>query len=177
MSSMRLGWIWFGSMIMIGLLTGGLHLLAVPIVIGAWFIYATFFTMVGMWFSMTCQSSMRATVYTVLMTLLLGGGHWIAMGLLCYLPLALVSHGGPGNFFEYALKFQAGMTPPIVLGIYAYSWEDLVHNFTRDNELRAVMLLGLFGLVLWIAGCVVLWYGMLLPRFKQITRREELLYE
>lgn len=177
LSSLRLAWVWFGCMITIGLLTGGLHLLAVPILIGAWFIYATFFTMVGMWFSMTCRSSMRATVYTVLMTLLLGGGHWIAVGLLCYLPLALVTHGGQGNFFEYAIKFQAGMTPPVVLGLYAYSWEDLGRHFSRDEEIRAIMLLGLFGLVLWIAGCVVMWFGMLVPRFKQITRREELLYE
>ena len=34
-----------------------------------------------------------------------------------------------------------------------------------------------FGLVLWSAGCLVMWFGMLLPKFKQIARREELIYE
>jgi ABC-2 type transport system permease protein len=176
-TSLRTGWLWFGTMITIALLTGGVHLLAVPIVVGAWFVYATFFIMVGMWYSMACKTSMRATVYTVLTALLLGGGHWFVMTLLCYLPAALIARAGPGNFLEYLMKFQAGMTPPFVLGIYAYSWEDLSQHFHNVDEWKQLMLFSLFGLVLWSAGCLVMWYGLLVPKFKQLTRREEILYE
>jgi ABC-type transport system involved in multi-copper enzyme maturation permease subunit len=177
LSSLRLAWLWFGCMVTVAILARGIHLLAAPIVIGTWFIYATFFTMIGMWFSMACKTSMRATVYTVLTTLLLGGGHWIVMAFLCYLPAALVTRGGTGHFFEYAIKFQAGMTPPIVLGLYAYSWQDLSSDLRHVDDWKHVAMFALFGLVLWAAGCLVMWYGMLLPKFKQITRREELLYE
>src|SRR4029077_16888621 len=132
-----------------------------------WFIYATFFTMLGMWFSMACKTSMRATVYTVLMTLLLGGGHWIFMVFLCYMPTAIVSRGGPGNFLEYLAEFEAGMTPPIFLGVYPSSWDNLDHDFRHWDEWKKVMLFSLFGLVLWSAGCLVMWYGLLVPKFKQ----------
>ena len=179
LTSMRMGWLWFGSMLALALLSGGLHVLAVPIVLGFWLIYATFFTLVGMWFSMTCQTSLRATVYTVLTTLFLGGGHWVLMALLCYMPTVILSRGGgPGDFVEYMVKFELGMTPPAVLGIYAYSWDNLAHDFQRGDDFeKHVMLFSLFGLILWGVGCLVLWHGILLPRFRQLTRREELMYE
>jgi ABC-type transport system involved in multi-copper enzyme maturation permease subunit len=179
LTSLRMGWLWFGSMVLLALFSGGLHLLAVPIVIGSWFIYATFFTLLGMWFSMTCKTTMRATVYTVLTTLFLGGGHWVLMGFLCYMPVLMLSHGGgPGDFLEYLAKFELGMTPPAVLVFYSYSWENLAHDFQRGDDFeKHVMLFAVFGLVLWCVGCLVMWYGLLLPRFRQITRREELIYE
>ncbi len=177
LTSLRLAWVWFGCMVTIAVLTGGVHLLAVPILVVSWFVYAVFFAMLGMWFSMACQSSMRATVYTVLMSLLFGGGHWILVGLLCYLPTMLIARGGPDVFLEYAAKFQAAMTPPIVLGLYAYSWENLAQDFRRESDVKHLLVLSLFGLVLWSAACVVMWYGMLVPKFRQVTRREELLYE
>lgn len=177
LTSLRSAWIWFGSMTAIAILTGGVHPLAVPIVLGSWFVYATFFTMVGMWFSMACQSSMRATVYTVMTTLFLGGGHWVVIGFCCYMPIGILSRGGPGDLLEVMMKFQAGMTPPAVIALYSFSWENLAQDFRHQDEWKHVMLFALFGLVLWAAGCLVMWFGMLLPKFKQITRREELIYE
>jgi hypothetical protein len=178
LTSLRMGWIWFGSMVALALFTGGVHLLAVPIVIGAWFIYATFFTLIGIWFSMTCKTAMRATIFTVLTTLFLSGGHWVIMALLCYIPGFVLSRGGGHNeFFEYLAKFELGMTPPAVLVFFSYSWDELARRFGPDDFLRQVMMFSLFGLVLWGVGCLVMWYGILLPRFKQIARREELVYE
>jgi len=89
----------------------------------------------------------------------------------------LIARGGPDVFLEYAAKFQAAMTPPIVLGLYAYSWENLAQDFRRESDVKHLLVLSLFGLVLWSAACVVMWYGMLVPKFRQVTRREELLYE
>jgi ABC-2 family transporter protein len=177
-TSVRMGWLWFGSMLTVAVLSGGVHLLAVPLVVAEWFVYASFFAMVGLGFSMSCRSSMRATVYTVMTTLLLGGGHWLVMGLCCYLPAEILLRGGghPGNFFEYLVKFQAGMTPPFVMGASAYSWEDLGNNFVR-GEFVQVIAFCLVGLVLWGVGSLILWYGMLVPRFRLIARREELIYQ
>ena len=177
-TSVRMGWLWFGSMLTVAVLTGGVHLLAVPLVIAEWFVYAAFFAMVGIGFSMSCKSSMRATVYTVMTTLLLGGGHWLVMALCCYLPAEFLLRGGghSDRSLEYIAKFQLGMTPPFVMGISAYSWEDLWRNFTR-REFGEMILFCLVGLFLWGVGSLILWYGMLAPRFRLIARREEMIYQ
>jgi ABC-type transport system involved in multi-copper enzyme maturation permease subunit len=178
LTSLRTHGLWFGSMMALAVLSGGLHWLAAPVVLGMWFIYATFFTLLGMWFSMTCKTALRATIYTVLTTLFLGGGHWLLMILLCYFPAEAVGGGGGRDFFEYLVKFELGMTPPAVLVFYSYSVESLTQDFHHhDHFEQHVMLFALFGLVLWGAGCLVMWYGILLPRFREITRREELIYE
>lgn len=177
LTSLRLAWFWFGSMACLGILTGGLHPLAMPIVLGAWLVYATFFSMVGLWFSMACKSSMRATVYTVLTTLLLGGGHWVVLGFCCYMPFAILSRGGPDTPLEFMAKFQLGMTPPAVIGLYAYSWENLASDFRHDDFVKHVMLLSIFGLVVWAAASVTLWFAVLVPKFRAIARREDLVYE
>jgi ABC-type transport system involved in multi-copper enzyme maturation permease subunit len=175
--SLRMGWVWFGSMLAIALFTGGIHLLAVPIVIVAWFVYAVFFTMVGMWYSMVCRSSMRATVLTVLSVLFLSGGHWLLMGLCCYFPIVFSAHGGSGDFVEYLAKFQLGMTPPFVIGFCSYSWENLAHDFTQRDFGAEMLVFCLIGLFLWAMACLILWYGLLIPKFREITRREELVYK
>jgi ABC-type transport system involved in multi-copper enzyme maturation permease subunit len=174
--SLRFAWIWFGVMLTMAIFTGGIHLLAVPIVITAWLVYAVFFAMIGLWFSMTCQSSMRATVLTVLTTLFVGGGHW-AVWLICCLPFMLVARfDHPGHFLEYLMHFQIGMTPPAVIGICSYSWQDLQREFAL-NEVKRLFIFSLLGMFLWAVGCVILWFGILVPKFRELTRREELVYE
>ncbi|MFI4982396.1 MAG: ABC transporter permease subunit, partial [Nevskiales bacterium] len=178
LTGMRLGWLWLGAMLGTALVTGGLHPMAVPILIGAWLIYAVFHAMVGMWFSMVCQSSMRASVLTVLTVLFVGGGHWLVLGMCLYFPAALLMPGPQGNFLEYVAKFQAGMTPPIVFVICSYSWEDLARmHFDRDFFGPQLVVFSLIGLFLWAAGCVIFWYGLLLPKFRDLARREELMYQ
>ncbi len=174
--NLRLGWIWLGSMLFLAVVTGGVHLFAVPIFVVAWFVYATSFAMIGLFYSMVCKTSMRATVYTVLTTLLVGGGHWIIMGLFCYLPLA-ISRAGDRDV-EYLIKFQAGMTPPFVLGFVAFSWDNLERDFGRHHsEMGSVFVFCLLGLFLWVGGCFFFWHGLVVPRFQQISRREELIYD
>jgi ABC-type transport system involved in multi-copper enzyme maturation permease subunit len=175
--SLRMGWLWYGSMMALAILSGGIHLLAVPLVLTAWFIYAVFFSMVGMWFSMACKSSMRATVLTVLTVLFLGGGHWIFAAMCFYFPVSLLMRGGPGDFMEYIVQFEAGLTPPWVLGLSAYSWDDLAVRFNRNDKMGEMLVFCLIGLFLWALACVIMWYGVLIPKFRQLTRREELVYQ
>lgn len=58
--SVRLGWFWLGAILGLGVLTGGLHMLALPLFLGAWTVYAIIFAMIGLWFSMVSRTSMRA---------------------------------------------------------------------------------------------------------------------
>src|SRR5262249_26235723 len=56
--SIRLGWLWIGSVWVLGVLTGGLHIAALPLLIVAWIVYASGYAMLGLWFSMTCATTM-----------------------------------------------------------------------------------------------------------------------
>ena len=120
---------------------------------------------------------MRATVWTVLTVLFLGGGHWIFVGLGFYAPVLFVTKGGQNDFIMYMMQFEGGMTPPWVLGLSAYSWEDLTFNFNRHDKLGELLAFCLIGLFLWALACVIMWYGVLIPKFRQMTRREELVYK
>jgi hypothetical protein len=42
----------------------------------AWLVYAACFAMLGLWFSVTCRSTRRATLWTLGTLALLGLGHW-----------------------------------------------------------------------------------------------------
>lgn len=178
LTSLRMGWLWFGTMLAIALMTRGLHLLAVPIVIGSWFVYAVFFTMVGMWFSMACQSSLRATVLAVLTTLFLGGGHWLLMGLCCLIPsMIFMRYGNPEDFVRYIAQFELGMTPPFVLQYFSYSWQGLGQRVGPDSVDVQMFYFSLVGVFLWALACVFLWHGVLVPKFRELSRREELIYQ
>ncbi len=55
-----------GAFWVIGLLSGGLNVLALPVVIGAWFCYAACLASLGLFFSLWTGSTVRATVLTIL---------------------------------------------------------------------------------------------------------------
>lgn len=172
--SVRLGWLWLGAVLGLGVLSGGLHVLAVPLFLGAWVVYACFFALVGLWFSMVSRSMMRATVYTMLTTVFFGFGHWF-LTLFCCLPMFfLLAMGGgpPGDLPEYLAKFQAGLTPPFALFAFAYPSWDVTFPFGRRDfgEMAGFCLLGLF---LYGTACLMLWFVLIAPRFRQMTRRDQ----
>ncbi len=167
----RLGLVWFLAIVVLSLLTGGLHPLALPLSVGAWLLYACFFTMVGLYFSMTCTTTTRATVTTVMVSLALAVGHWVIW--FCLIPLFyLGASTGSDSGAEFLANFQWGNTPPLVLGTLLFSHDDLSHDFGHRmfGESLAYSLLGLF---LWGAACVALWFGLLSPQFRHLMRREE----
>jgi ABC-type transport system involved in multi-copper enzyme maturation permease subunit len=169
--SVRLGWFWLGSILGLALITGGLHVLALPLFLGAWMIYAVFFAMVGLWFSMVSRTTMRATVYTMLTTIGLSVGHWMIW--MCCAPLMFLLEMQRGtNIPEYLAKFQLGMTPPFVMGMLAYSHEDLEHNFTH-REFAEFLGFSVLGLFLWTMASLMLWFVMIGPKFRQLTRRDQ----
>ncbi len=171
--SVRLGWFWLGSILGLALMTEGIYVLALPMFLGAWVVYAVFFAMIGLWFSMVCRSTMRATVYTMLTTIGISVGHWMIW--MCCMPILFfleMNRGGGGNIPEYLAKFQAGMTPPFVLGWFAYSQEELARSGDRKEfaELTGFSLLGLF---LYTMASLMLWFVLIGPKFRQLTRRDQ----
>lgn len=190
-TGMKLGWIWFASLVVLALFTGGLHPASVPIIFAGCFVYAVFMTMLGLMFSVYCSSSLQAATFTVLTTILLGGGHWIVTSCFC-MPLfgalmALISlkfqmpHEVEEMLAEagfYFIKFQAGVTPPFVFPWCSFSYRQIEEEMRFANrndrhfwELVAFSVLGLF---LWGAASVLLWFLVLVRKFRRVMRRIEL---
>jgi ABC-type transport system involved in multi-copper enzyme maturation permease subunit len=171
--SVRFGWLWLGSILALGTITEGIFVLALPMFLGAWVIYAVFFTMIGLWFSMVSHTTMRATVYTVLTSIGLSVGHWLIW--MCCGPMLFLlnfNHNNGGRIPEYLAKFQAGITPPFVFAWFAYPREELARGMDR-REFGELMGFSLLGLFLYTMASLMIWFVMIGPKFRQLTRRNQ----
>jgi ABC-type transport system involved in multi-copper enzyme maturation permease subunit len=160
-------WLWLGAIWALGLVTGGLSPLALPLVVAAWFIFAAALSVVGAWFSVVSRTGLRATVWTLLATLGLAVGHWLLWA--CMIPLAL-GGGGGGTGLESLAKLQAGCTPPANLALLQFSTEDLQKRFENDTFQREILVYCIVGLFLWGLLTSLLWVAVS-GRFRLLTNR------
>jgi ABC-type Na+ efflux pump permease subunit len=164
--SVRWGWLWLSLIWGLGLITTGLNVLALPLVVAAWLIFAVFLANLGLWFSVSCKTSLRASIWTIMTTLMCFGGHWLCW--LCCIPFFLTG-GGPGRGFEDIAQFQSfGLTPPITMGMLAFQGFEF-QDSPREEPFK-FMAFSLFGLVLWAAASLGLWAGTC-ARFRILSGR------
>jgi len=165
--SVRRAWLWLVLVWLVGGVTGGLDGPAIPWLFLAWGVYAGFLAVLGLWFSMTCRTTLRATVGTLLTAAVLGVGHWYLWLVFC-LPLRLRE-----DTFAAVVRFQMyGLTPPFALGWLAFRGDDLRFGVVgSSNEDPIAASLSLFaGLVLWSVAGYVLW-RVAARRFRVLTGR------
>jgi ABC-type transport system involved in multi-copper enzyme maturation permease subunit len=164
--SVRRAWLWLCLVWLLGSATGGLYGPTVPWLFLAWAVYAGFVAVVGLWFSMTCRTTLRATVWTLLTVAALGVGHWYLWALFC-MPLRL--REGP---LAWLLRFQMyGLTPPLSLAWLAFG--DNVESGVVGMDIEDPMgsfacLLG--GFAVWSLAGYVLWRRAA-RRFRVLTGR------
>jgi len=166
--SVRWGWLWLGMIWGMGLITGGLHVMALPLLVGAWAVYAAFLATLGLWWSIVGRTTLRATVGTLITTAFVGVGHWLPW--MCCGPFLFMG-SGPG--LEALLKLQMGLTPPAALGILAFHGEEF--HGGSNSDFTSLVAFALFGLCLW----VILTFGLgvvLSNRFRVKTGRSRYRY-
>src|SRR6185295_3783966 len=105
-----------------------MHLFAFPLVLAAWFVFASAAAVIGLGYSMSSHTTLRATVYTVLTCVGLSMGHWLMW--FCCAPILFFS-GSSGEGAEYVMKFEGGMTPPVVLWFLTFVAEDFQPGHTE----------------------------------------------
>jgi ABC-type transport system involved in multi-copper enzyme maturation permease subunit len=156
---------WLGSIYALGLVTGGLSPLALPLLSVAVFVYCGTLAAVGLWFSVVCRTTARAAVAAVFAALGMGAGHWALW--LCCLPLG--GHGPPDALME----FQAGLTPPFVLAAaLPFGIED---HFSRGGpDGQEMILYAVVGTVCWAVVGAIVWAAVN-DRFRTLTNREDVL--
>ena len=95
--------------------------------------------------------------------------HWLIW--FCCGPIFFLS-GSSGDSAFYLAKFQAGVTPPVVLGVLSFYGEDLRYDL-GDRTAIELIAFSIFGLFLWALAGLFFWNGVLVPRFRAFTGREE----
>ncbi len=164
--SVRRAWAWLALVWVLGIMTGGLYPATVPWIMLAWFVYAGFLAALGLWFSIVCRTTLRATVWTLIAAAGLGGGHWYLWIVLC-LPLGL-----RGDVFEAWLNFEKyALTPPLALAWFSFRGNDVRSLFGADHD-DPLRILGhvLTGLVVWGGAGLVVWTSAL-RRFRVLSNR------
>jgi ABC-type Na+ efflux pump permease subunit len=165
-ASVRWGWLWLAVIWGLGVVSGGLHPLALLLLLFAWSIYAATLAVLGLWFSLVSASSLRATVLTLLTAL--------GMGMSYVMSLAIVGLTPYLNMFDNwvtdLLRFQQGMSPLVSLSrlLPFYSGMDNKGWWGKGDW---EMPMGLLGLGIWAVVGLSMWLA-LLYRFRQLTSRQ-----
>jgi ABC-type transport system involved in multi-copper enzyme maturation permease subunit len=163
--SVRWAALWLAVIWVIGLVTDGLSIVAVPFLIAAFLVYAAFLGVLGLWFSVVSRTTLRANLGTLGTTGLLAGGYWFFCATCCF---GLFFDVGPGRMFmeEVGQFMLVGLTPPVTLGMLAFT-NDEIHRGHDDFKLFSFAVLGL---VAWAAGAAALW-SVTAARFRAVTGR------
>src|SRR5262249_48054349 len=110
--SVRWGWLWLVAIWGLGSALGGLHVLALPLLLLAWLVYAGLLATVGLWFSLICPTSSRAMVWTLFTILALAAGFLV---LPLYTSSIIQSPGSALVWVEWLNRAEMAIAPPIVL--------------------------------------------------------------
>jgi ABC-type transport system involved in multi-copper enzyme maturation permease subunit len=165
--SIRWGWLWLLTIWGLGSAEGGLHLLAVPVLLLAWTVYAGLLATVGLWFSLICQTSLRAIIWTLFTILAVVAG---------FLVLPVYSSpffqiAGPDAFWvRWLYRLNMGLAPPVALGrMLPFGWGGHLPGLGRKQ--RWEMEFALLGLACWATAAVVLWF-VTSWQFRRMTGRQ-----
>jgi ABC-type transport system involved in multi-copper enzyme maturation permease subunit len=146
-----------------GLATGGLSLLAVPVLVLAIGVYAAFFASLGLAIAASSKTTLRSIVWTMFATIFAGGGHAFCF-FLVYVPLG-VGRSGAGN--DWPLKIEAGLITPFVLAMAAFCRLDFYQMWGPPRkEMVETAAVCTLGLLVFGSLAAVLW-GSALDSFKR----------
>jgi ABC-type transport system involved in multi-copper enzyme maturation permease subunit len=164
--SMRVAGLWLGAIYGLGVLTRGLDAAGLPFLFTAWLIYAGVVSALGIWYSLVCRTTLRATLATLSTAVGLGVGHWVLW--ICCLPFHFSVLQEPA-FMQWLLNFQIGLTPPAALG---YAFSSMPDEFSGSvGDLGERIGFALLGLLCWVGVAAAFWVASS-NRFRLIAQRQ-----
>jgi ABC-type transport system involved in multi-copper enzyme maturation permease subunit len=137
--SVRKAWYCLAAIWVVGLITSTLRPFAVPLLVLACLVYTALAASVGLWFSLVCRTTLRAMFWTLIVLVMVGGGHRILMSF--FWPLFSttkeVSTFGSGKRVVYDkpkwvghIEYFGGygLTPPTILSWLASPDPDTIRK-------------------------------------------------
>jgi ABC-type transport system involved in multi-copper enzyme maturation permease subunit len=161
--SVRWAWWALAAVGTAGVLTGGLHPVAVPLWALAWCAFAALAASVGLYFSALCPTTLRATLFTGMALAAWGAGTWMLLGEVD----GLVLYRLPQGYFDWLPPLaRYGLAPPMPLVTLAFPLD-----FGADNHAGRDAILGALGGVAFYAALAGLLWWAALQRFNRETHR------
>lgn len=160
----------------IGVGTFSLHPLMCIALVMTWLVYASVLTLVGLWFSMVSKTTLRATMWTIVVMLGVSIGQWF-MTWCCCIPLQLSGLGsssGLEELYKAVLRLQMSISPPVTLG-YMLPWSEeglfgTSRSYVQDFGPGPMIGFALLGLILWAAAGTLLAI-LVRARFRELSGR------
>jgi ABC-type transport system involved in multi-copper enzyme maturation permease subunit len=153
-----------GPICLVGILTGGLHVLALPLIAAAWLTYAALAANVGLWFSLICRTTLRATIFSLLAFLALAAAPfalWASWE-------SLVRMLRWEQDFPWVFQFHAEhVLPPVSLGLLVFCDADFGPGGWMTGQTVLEALGGVAGYAVLAA---ILW-ALIAGRFPLVTGR------
>jgi ABC-type transport system involved in multi-copper enzyme maturation permease subunit len=143
-----------------GMMTGGIHPASLPLLLGAYLVYVCCFSTLGLWLSMASRTTLRATLFSLLSSMVMVMGP----GLLMRAIEGHSAHGPNDAPIWYDLIVEYGFTPPLTL------WTLTFHGDAVQNDRYAMLRIvaALVGLLFYIGITALMWVSML-RRLRGIT--------
>jgi ABC-type transport system involved in multi-copper enzyme maturation permease subunit len=164
--SVRRWWFVLGPLWGLGVITGGVHVLAVPLLLIAWVVYAQFVTNLGLCFSLFSRNTLRATIATIVAVIALSYAPWGSWSIFT----ALSYPRGITYYLAWVSDFAwYGLTPPITLGALAVPSRGSGNASGRPIA-DWTLLWAVSGIGCYALAAFALW-RFLIRRFPRITRR------
>jgi ABC-type Na+ efflux pump permease subunit len=171
--SVRWAWVWLCLVWAVGVFVGGLHIVTLPWLLLAWLIYAAFVAQLGMRFSITSPSTLRATLVTLAVLAALSFGHWVPR---FFWQAPRQNYYGSAPPSRPFVDFQTyALTPPMALGWLAFRGDDLDSSLPVAGSLFvadpwSALISIVVGLTLWGMAALVL-RQINVKRFASLTGR------
>lgn len=164
----RPAWICLLVIWVIGAATGGVHALSVPVLMLAWTVYALFLTVLGLWFSVVCRSTLRAMIWTVMTAIVIGGAHWLLWA--GYVVHFILFGGMSDPVMEWLAALHCSLSPPGLLFLLGIQHWGVVNLRSHELDYFAwkVFAFAWIGVGCWAVGSIVLWRRTL-SRFHELT--------
>jgi ABC-type transport system involved in multi-copper enzyme maturation permease subunit len=177
--SVRWAILWLGIIWTLGALTGGLDRTCLPWLVLAWCVYAAFMAALGLFFSTVHSTTQRASIWTLAVTGLVFGGHWVFSYFLCLaVPTAWMSQSlSPADLIWYVQRF--GLTPPVAMSWLAFRMEGISIRYYqaltagKDDAMGAFLGIAV-GLVIWTGLSWLVW-RLTVRRFNLLAGRRKVL--
>lgn len=167
LSNISLLWALLGAIYAICWLLSGMSIYSVLMIVPAVVVYSAFAATVGLWFSITQATALRAAMCSILVWLAVLIGPGLISGMVAG-RFAVPDGSWPESLAEWALSFMSdGLSPNKVLWNLCFRTEELTSARDGANVIQRIVM-GLAGLHYYVLATIVLWLATI-ARFRAMS--------